>query len=342
MVGSRQISAPPGVFEDGNSTPTGTQNDAGGENRNLSGAMCIFSIDVEDWFHILDLRTTPSLSEWDSLPSHVEKNFLRLLDILDDARVHATCFFLGWVARKFPKLVQQAQRCGHEIASHGYAHSLAYKGTAKQFYGDALKSRKILEDTVGCRISGYRTAGFSVTEETPWFFEKLVEAGYSYDSSVFPARRSHGGLRNSQYAPHVVTCPSGELLEFPLTVKRVFGWPLCCFGGGYLRLFPLPLIKRASRSVLREGRPVIFYVHPREIDPSHPRLSMGFGREFKSYVNLKTTEPKIRRLLKEFSVTSFENFISDHGSRFAPGFRPSAVASHGADPLVREVGPAQA
>jgi polysaccharide deacetylase family protein (PEP-CTERM system associated) len=272
----------------------------------------------------------------------VHQNFLRLLAIFAEARVHVTCFFLGWVARRFPDLVKEAHACGHEIASHGYAHSLVCKVTAKQFYQDALRSRSILEDTIGGRIIGYRAAGFSVTEKTPWFFEKLVEAGYRYDSSVFPAPRGHGGFQTSQCAPHVVSSPSGELLEFPLTVKRVFGWPLCCFGGGYLRLFPLSLIKGATRSVLREGRPVIFYVHPREIDPDHPRLRMGFARKFKSYVNLKTTEPKIRRLLKEFSVTSFENYISEYGSRFASGFRPSAaVASQGADILVGEAGTAQ-
>jgi polysaccharide deacetylase family protein (PEP-CTERM system associated) len=342
MVGSPQIFAPPSTSDVGRSTSKGTQISPGSENRNLACSKCIFSTDVEDWFHILGLRTAPNLSEWDGSPSHVQKNFLRLLAIFAEAQVNVTCFFLGWIALKFPDLVKEAHRCGHEIASHGYAHRLVYEGTAKQFYQDALKSKKILEDTIGCRIIGYRAAGFSVTENTPWFFEKLVEAGYTYDSSVFPARRGHGGLENGQRAPHVVWSPSGKLFEFPITVKRMFGWPLCCFGGGYLRLFPISLIRSATRSVLREGRPVIFYVHPREIDPNHPRLPMGFGRKFKSYVNLKSTEPKIRRLLEEFSVTTFENYISEYGSRLAPGCRASgAVPSQGAGILVQEAGPAR-
>ena len=271
---------------------------------------CIFSVDVEDWFHILDVSSAPALADWDSMPSRVEKNFLRLLDIFSETEVSVTCFFLGWVARRFPHLVQEAHRRGHEIASHGYSHQLAYKIAPDAFGEDALISKQILEDTVGTRIFGYRAAGFSVTHSTDWYFEKLIEAGYRYDSSVFPASRGHGGMPNGHCDSYRVSSPSGDLLEFPVSVKRVLGRPICFFGGGYLRLFPYSFIKRATTSVLKEGRAVTFYVHPREIDPDHPRLPMPFVRRFKSYVNLRTTEPKIRRLLEDFEVTTFRDFIS--------------------------------
>src|SRR5271156_1369877 len=166
---------------------------------------CIFSIDVEDWFHILDLPSTPPLSEWNRLPSHVEKNFLRLLDIVDERNVRVTCFFLGWVAERFPHLVREAKARGHEIASHGYSHGLIYQMTPKKFLDDASKAKRILEDVSGSPVLGYRSSGFSVTKETPWFFEKLMEAGYRYDSSVFPAPRGHGGMATSQYAPYRVS-----------------------------------------------------------------------------------------------------------------------------------------
>jgi polysaccharide deacetylase family protein (PEP-CTERM system associated) len=272
---------------------------------------CIFSVDVEDWFHILDVSSAPALADWSSMPSRVEKNFLRLLDIFSDAEVSVTCFFLGWVARRFPHLVQEAHRRGHEIASHGYSHQLAYKTAPDTFGEDALVSKRILEDTVGTRVRGYRAAGFSVTDNTEWYFEKLIEAGYRYDSSVFPASRGHGGIPNGHCDSYRVSSPSGDLLVFPISVKQVLGRPICFFGGGYLRLFPYPVIKRATTSVLAEGRPVTFYVHPREIDPDHPRLPMQIVRRFKSYFNLRTTEPKIRRLLADFEVTTFRDFISE-------------------------------
>jgi polysaccharide deacetylase family protein (PEP-CTERM system associated) len=273
---------------------------------------CIFSVDVEDWFHILDLPSTPELSEWDSLPSHVEKNFRKLLDIFSEKNVAVTCFFLGWVAQKFPHLVKEASRRGHEIASHGYAHQLVYRMTEGEFFRDAIKSKEILEDIIGRPVLGYRAAGFSTTENTPWFFDALIKAGYRYDSSVFPASRAHGGLKTNQYAPYVVSAHSKRLVEFPITVADVLGTPICFFGGGYLRIFPYVLTEAMTVNVLKENRSVIFYIHPREIDPNHPRLSMPLKRRFKSYVNLKTTEKKIGQLLDKFEFTTFERFIANN------------------------------
>jgi polysaccharide deacetylase family protein (PEP-CTERM system associated) len=273
---------------------------------------CIFSIDVEDWFHILDLPTTPDLGEWHSLPSRVENNFMKLLDLLSECDVRATCFFLGWVAENFPRLVLEASRRGHEIGSHGYSHRLVYKMTPEEFFQDLVISKQIVEGIVGRPVLGYRTSGFSVTEATPWFFEKIAEAGYSYDSSVFPARRSHGGLRTGKYAPYVVCTQGKELVEFPISVKEICGMPLCFFGGGYLRFFSYPIIRSMARAVLAEGRPVLFYVHPRELDPDHPRLEMNVVRRFKSYINLNTTEGKIRRLMSEFRLTTFADFMIRH------------------------------
>jgi polysaccharide deacetylase family protein (PEP-CTERM system associated) len=284
---------------------------------------CIFSVDVEDWFHTLDLPSTPDLSSWDLLPSRIERNFGRLLEIFSETQVHVTCFFLGWVARRFPHLVREAERRGHEVASHGYAHRLVYKMTPQEFQADALTAKKIIEDVVGHSISGYRCPGFSVTPKTPWFFEKLIEAGYQYDSSVFPGPRGHGGLKNGHHAPYWVGNSSEGLVEFPITTTKVLGIPMCFFGGGYLRLFPSLLIENVALKVLREGRPVIFYIHPREIDPHHARLPMNLRRRFKSYVNLKTTEAKLRRVLAEFEVSTFKAYMERHLGLAAA--RPSTV-----------------
>jgi polysaccharide deacetylase family protein (PEP-CTERM system associated) len=277
-----------------------------------SSQKCIFSVDVEDWFHILDVPSAPPVSEWDALPSRVEGSFLRLLDIFAKRNARVTCFFLGWIARRFPLLVKEAKTRGHEVASHGCSHKLVYEMTPREFLKDATESKMILEDLAGEPILGYRSSGFSVTEDTPWFFDLLVEAGYRYDSSVFPAQREHGGLKTARLAPYLVPGCDPALVEFPITVKRVFGRPICFFGGGYLRLFPYVLIRRMARQVLEEGRPVVFYAHPREIDPQHPQLPMGRQRRFKSYVNLGTTEEKIRRLTSDFQLTTFESFIEDN------------------------------
>ena len=270
----------------------------------------IFSVDVEDWFHILDIPSAPQLSDWDGLPSRVEQNFLRLLDLFSQHQARVTCFFLGWVGERFPHLVREAAARGHEIASHGYAHRLVYQMSQQEFYEDALRARRLLEDISGTPVAGYRSAGFSVTENTLWFFDALAEAGYGYDSSVFPAARAHGGMEGGRREPHRLVGSQSSILEFPISVADLMGKPMCFFGGGYLRLFPYWLIRRMARQVLREDRPVVFYIHPREIDPQHPRLPMSAPRRFKSYVNLASTERKLHHIFEDFPVIPFREFLA--------------------------------
>jgi polysaccharide deacetylase family protein (PEP-CTERM system associated) len=271
----------------------------------------IFSVDVEDWFHILDVPSVPAIAAWGSLPSRVEKNFFRLLDIFSEKNVQVTCFFLGWIAERFPHLVKEAANRGHEVASHGYGHCLVYEQSREEFYADVRRARLMLEDIAGGSVIGYRAPGFSTTEQTPWFFDALAEAGYQYDSSVFPAPRGHGGMKQGRRDPHPVG-DNGSLFEVPITVADLLGKPVCFFGGGYLRLFPYWLVRRMAHQVLAEGRPVVFYIHPREVDPAHPRLPMNRTRRFKSYVNLDTTETKVRHILQDFPVTTFKNVISNY------------------------------
>lgn len=273
----------------------------------------ILSVDVEDWFHILDLENELSLDRWGSLPSRVERNFHRLLVLLSDHGVTATMFFLGWIAERFPRLVREAQAGGHEIASHSYAHRLLYTMTPQEFVADTCRARSLLQDISGEPVAGYRAPGFSVTAETPWFFDCLAETGHSYDCSVFPARRGHGGLPTAQVAPWLVANSTEGLVELPVSVVEILGQRVCFFGGGYLRLFPSAVIHAMVRRVHAQGRPVIVYLHPRDIDPAQPRLAMPLRRQFKCYINLDTTFDKLRRLLIEFPFTSFRDYLTPAG-----------------------------
>lgn len=242
----------------------------------------VFSIDVEDWFHILDTPGSPPLAEWDALPSRLEKSLLALLDILSERRVRATCFFLGWVGTRYPDLVIEAKRQGHEIGPYGYAHPLAYQMTARQFLEDARKSKAVLEDLIGAPVIGYR---------------------------------AHGGPSIREYGPHPILTPSGSVFEFPVTVVDLLGIPFCIFGGGYLRITPYFIIRRMARRVLAEGRPVVYYIHPRDLDPSQPRLPMGPLRRFKSYVNLDGTHRKIARITEDAEFTTFAEYPAGSGGQ---------------------------
>ena len=160
----------------------------------------IFSIDVEDWFNLSGTGLEPPPSEWDQLESRVERNFRSLLELLAEGGGTATCFFVGYFAKRFPHLVREAMAAGHEIASHGYHHRLVYEMSPDEFYEDALAARELLEDISGRAVRGFRAPAFSVTARTPWFFDKLAAAGYQYDSSVFPAHHQTGGISTDKLA----------------------------------------------------------------------------------------------------------------------------------------------
>ncbi len=270
-----------------------------------------FTIDVEDWYHIVDEFSMPKIEQWDSLPTIVEKDFLYLLDILDEYNTKATCFFLGYIARRFPHLVKIAKERGHEICSHGFYHQVVYSQTREEFYDDVSSSKKLLEDISGDYVFGYRAPSFSVIETTPWFFEVLIDAGYRYDSSVFPAKREHGGLKADLFEPFFIRTSNGVLLEIPISISRFLFLQTCFFGGGYLRFFPMWLINHMVKKVNAELRPVVFYVHPREIDPVQPKLKSSLKRRFKAYVNLRTTEKKIREILSKNYFQRMSDFYKE-------------------------------
>jgi hypothetical protein len=92
----------------------------------------------------------------------------------------------------------------------------------------------------------------------------------------------------------------------------MFGQNIPIAGGGYLRLFPLPFTKNAVRRInKREKKPVIFYLHPWEIDPDQPRLNGRWSSKFRHYINLYSTMPKLKSLLNEFKFTRLSTFLHD-------------------------------
>jgi polysaccharide deacetylase family protein (PEP-CTERM system associated) len=285
----------------------------------------IISIDVEDWFHILELESTPNLHEWENLESRIENNFLNMLDILEEKNVKATCFFLGWIAEKYPQLVREASKRKHEIASHGYAHQLIYTQTEKQFYEDISKTKHILENISGTEVIGYRAPGFSIIPETTWAFAQLAKAGYKYDSSLFPAKRGHGYFLETKLYPFKIV--DFDFYEFPITVAHFLSKNICFFGGGYLRLFPYWLIKIMTKQVANENRPVIYYIHPREIDINQPRLDMNLKRQFKSYINLKTTKVKLRKIIANNEYISFAGCLREYEEYFGETSKNVALTS---------------
>jgi polysaccharide deacetylase family protein (PEP-CTERM system associated) len=267
-----------------------------------------FTIDVEEYYHICGAKSAPLRADWDSLQVTVEKNLMRLLEIFALHKVKTTCFFLGYIARKHPGLVRETLQQGHEIASHGMYHQVVYDLTQAEIRADVTDAKHLLEDIAGQEVIGYRSPSFSATDKTPWLYETLIETGYKYDSSLFPASRADGGMVSGHTAPHFIKTQAGKILEFPISVAPVLGKSICFFGGGYLRLFPIKIILNQAEYLYRKGSPVLYYIHPREIDPQHPRLPLSVIKNFKTYVNLTTVKAKLDKILTTGSFMTLRDY----------------------------------
>jgi polysaccharide deacetylase family protein (PEP-CTERM system associated) len=238
-------------------------------------------------------------------------NTQRLLDLLAVYSVSATFFVLGWVAERFPQLVREICAAGHEIGSHSHWHRLVYEQTPEEFRADLIYSRRVLEEAAGVAITCYRAPSFSITSRSLWALAILVEEGFEVDSSVFPIWHDRYGIPDAPRNPHELQTPAGSIWEFPPSVQRVAGvnWPVS--GGGYFRLYPAWVTRRALRRINAQQQPFMFYVHPWEIDAGQPRLEVGSasGRA-RHYLNLHSTHDKLKTLLQEFDFGTMSQAIA--------------------------------
>jgi len=270
------------------------------------------TIDVEEWFHILDVEGAHSRAEWPGLEMRVVANTRRVLDLLDEAGTRATCFVVGWVAARHPDLVRDICARGHEIGSHSYWHEILQRHDRASLRADLGRSKNLLEDLSGAPVRGFRAPGASMTPETAWAYDIIAELGFAYDSSLCPGYSSHGGYASPYLGPHKIRCAEGELMEIPSSTVGLAGRRIPYAGGGYLRLLPYAAIKAAIARENRQGRPTNIYIHPREIDPGQPRMTLPPFRRFKYYVGLGSMERKLRALLRDHHFVPAWEWLESH------------------------------
>lgn len=258
----------------------------------------VLTIDVEEYFHATAFSSSVPPETWVKLPMRAGEATRRLLDLLASREVRATFFVLGWVAEREPDLVRAIRKAGHEVASHGYGHRPIRRDGRKEFIEDTLRSKKLIEDLTGEPVKGYRATTFSIVRETLWALDLLAEMGFAYDSSIFPIRHDRYGIPDAPRFPHR---HSSGLIEIPPGTARVLGQNVPIAGGGYFRLFPPSFTRWGIRRVNEDEKmPVVFYVHPWEVDPDQPRLPAGRLTRIRHYLNLDRTEGRLSDLLDTF------------------------------------------
>jgi polysaccharide deacetylase family protein (PEP-CTERM system associated) len=268
------------------------------------------SFDIEEYFHAAVLKGAFGDTTWEMLPSTVRQNTGRLLDMLEQESVTGTFFMLGWVAERFPALVKQIASRGHEIACHGYSHELVFTQSPAVFREETLRAKHLLEDLTGAPVAGYRAASFSITRKSLWALDILAEAGFLYDSSIYPVMHDRYGITGAPRFPYRLKLDAGELVEFPPPTLRLFGMTLPAAGGGYFRLLPYAYSQLALRMLNSvERKPLMFYLHPWEIDSVQPRGKVSWPNRVRHYFNVERVEQRLRQLVRAARFGSVEQSL---------------------------------
>jgi len=271
------------------------------------------SVDVEDYYQVSAFAKSVATNEWEQHESRVVGNTQRLLDLFAEKEIKATFFVLGWVADREPQLVKEIHNQGHEVASHGYSHQLIYNQTPDVFKEETIKSKKLLEDLIGEEVLGYRAASYSITKRNLWALDILHEAGFAYDSSIFPICHDRYGIADAKTIPHKLATPNGgELIEFPLTTRRMGNLNIPVAGGGYFRLYPYFLTRHFLKAVnKKQAEQFVFYLHPWEVDPQQPRIEASWFSKFRHYNNLEKCESRLAQLMDDFNFTTMKTVLTE-------------------------------
>jgi polysaccharide deacetylase family protein (PEP-CTERM system associated) len=266
----------------------------------------ILTIDVEEYFHPSELQRSVRMDQWTSLPSRVEMQTERTLELLAKHSVRATFFILGWVAERYPRLVRKIAAASHEIGCHSYSHQLVYDLTPAEFRRDTERALAVIADAVGDLPRAYRAPSYSITRQSSWALDILVECGFQCDSSIYPIAHDRYGVPDFYRHAQSIRTQSGAILEVPIATAVLANGSKAPVGGGaYLRLLPYRYTAAGIRRInQKEQQPACIYFHPWEIDPEQPKLAEGFLSRARTYTGLRGMERKLDRLLTDFQFST--------------------------------------
>jgi polysaccharide deacetylase family protein (PEP-CTERM system associated) len=262
-----------------------------------TAALChAFTVDVEDWFQGIPIADDLKASG----ERRLEHGMHALLDLMDAHRVRGTFFLLGPLVKEYRSLFERVAAGGHEIGCHGWSHDLVYEMDPSRFREETRRAVDAIASVTGAPVTAYRAAYFSVTRASFWALEVLAELGFRYDSSIFPVRNWRYGISDFPQTPQRIQTAAGPIYELPISVRTWMGrtWPVS--GGAYFRIYPYAVTRANMRAMEAIGRTTVFYLHPWELDPGHPRVPFHWKARWTHYHNLRSTYPKLRRLLSDF------------------------------------------
>ncbi|QKY70310.1 polysaccharide deacetylase family protein [Lentibacillus sp. CBA3610] len=266
------------------------------------------TIDLEEWYHLDYLKDY----EVDKHKAKTVPEIFTFLDMLDDLGIKATFFVVGEIAEEYADIIREIRDRGHEIGCHGLDHDLLYNKTDEEFRDQIIKAKNILDRIVGeDTVKGYRASCFTMNRSK---LNLLKECGYEYDSSYisFAEHPLYEDLDLSGYVKKEdLIYQNDDFLEFEVPTYQIGKYNIPISGGGYLRLFPYPVIKQLIKNHFKKQSSFVFYLHPFELTDIPLPLSSNIPRKdkFRATVGRKGNLKKLNKLLR---------FLKNEGVNFKP------------------------
>jgi len=325
-----------------NSPTSASKKINGHKKREAPRTLNAMTVDVEDYFQVSAFENYIPRESWDSLECRVQRNVDRILESFSSRNIKATFFTLGWIAKRYPKMISRIVDEGHELASHGWDHVRVTNQTPEEFAVDINRSKDVLEGISGSAVLGYRAPSYSINESNLWAHDILRNAGYQYSSSIAPINYTNYGLPNAprfahyRRSEHLIDARAEDaILEIPITTVSVPKKNVPCGGGGWFRLYPYQCSKWAMQWVNNHDREAcVFYFHPWELDLDQPRQpNLDWKTQFRHYQNLRHMSAKLDRLLTDFNWGRMIDVFDIRGSD-AYDTTESITTKHHSDSIV--------
>ena len=269
------------------------------------------TVDLEEWYHseLVEGRR--------SSVARVTEATRPILDLLDRYQAKASFFVVGEVAEQHPDLIRSIFQRGHEIGCHGFSHKLLWQLDESLFREELHRFHSVMEGILGkIKIKGFRAPCFSLDHRTKWALRVLLDFGYQYDTSIFPVKSSPlYGISGAPIYPYRISAedlreedPQSPLIEFPVSLLTLGKLRIPIAGGGYFRMYPLPLLYWGLKRMSRQHA-FLIYFHPWEGDPNTPRLKLSTLNRIRSYYGVPGALRKLEFLLKHFNFTRVDRLL---------------------------------
>jgi len=223
----------------------------------LDGARHIFRV------HGLNIENTH-----DTKDHLFETGLKNALTIFSEMKIKATLFVIGEDLddRRKCELLQEAISNGHEIGSHSLTHRKLTQLSREEKRREIFNSREKIEKTLGVKVCGFRAPAFDIDHES---LELIAEAGYTYDSSVFPNMKFAEKLKVN----HISQTPyppleSSAFVELPLPDYSPLPFP---FHPCYSLVLGVWYFRLGLQGYRKKGGPLVLLFHLTDFSEPLPR-----------------------------------------------------------------------